>query len=231
MDEVQNRRPGGKHNFLRTTLPQQREAYYMSCVFLRPDCQVPRLCAGPRCSRATNSTTPQQSRERSANISRRRFRVPHADVFLPLFVFIRTNCLFIAEREVFFLVRPSVIFLTLLAAGRVRGPTRTLRRKCGPPAGLCGACSGRSESLKLASSHGILFRRARAKQGHGNSTVSVVRFAAAAAAAAAASHRPSSSRALLLCGSHGTTAVAHQALRFVAATGWCFFCVYRVGRP
>ena len=36
------------------------------------------------------------------------------------------------------------------------------------PAGLRGACSGRSKSRDLASNHGIAFRRPRAYQAHGN---------------------------------------------------------------
>ena len=58
-------------------------------------------------------------------------------------------------------------FLALSAAGHAGGP-RVLTAPVWAPAGLRGACSGRSKSRELESNHGIAFRRARASQAHGN---------------------------------------------------------------
>ena len=84
------------------------------------------------------------------------------------------------------------------------------------PAGLCGACSGLSTSRGAGSSPGIAFRRARAKQDDGNRTIQHLRCCCCCIMSL--SHRPSISQSSLLCGSHGTTAAAHEALPFETAT-------------
>ena len=60
-------------------------------------------------------------------------------------------------------------FLALLTAGRAGGPSAH-HGASSAPAGLRGACSGRSNSPNMASSHGVAFRGARAEQDNGKPT-------------------------------------------------------------
>ena len=82
------------------------------------------------------------------------------------------------------------------------------------PAGFRGACSGRPKSWLFSGDH---VPPSRAKQGKGNPTISDFGFAAATLynICVTLSLKPFSPR---LCDSHGTTAVAQQALPFVTAT-------------
>ena len=59
-------------------------------------------------------------------------------------------------------------FFRAFGCGARRGAACTLRRKVCVPAGLCGACSGRSKSRSWQVIKGSIFRRARAYQDNRN---------------------------------------------------------------
>ena len=116
-------------------------------------------------------------------------------------------------------------FLALSAAGRARVYTTA---QVWVPAGPRGACSGRSKSRNLASNRGKAFVPARAKQDDGNShelrvhKILLCCWLLLLYSTMSVSHSPASS---VLCGSHETTAVAHQALLSMTPTDGAA-CVY-----
>ena len=105
-------------------------------------------------------------------------------------------------------------FSRALGYGARQGPSYVLTAQVWAPAGLRGACSGRSKCLELASNHGIAFRQARTNQVHGKPHKSPAGFVCFAVC--------NSSR---LRGSHVTTAASLQAFPFVAATNDASACV------
>ena len=86
-----------------------------------------------------------------------------------------------------------LFYICTLFSG-ARGSSHALG--CGARRGA--ACTPRHNfgSRNLASNHGVAFRRARATQDHGNPTCQLLCCTAV--------------KASLLCGSHSTTAIAHQ---------------------
>ena len=108
-------------------------------------------------------------------------------------------------------------FLALSAAGQAGDP-RVLTAQVWAPAGLRRACSGRSKSLDLARNHWIAFRLAEPCR---TMETPLLFFPLCCCCIMSVSHRPSSS---LLCGSDGTTSVAHEALPFVTATDGASVC-------
>ena len=127
-----------------------------------------------------------------------------------------------------FLLLPRIVPRALGSGARRRlawTPTAPRRTPC-VPAGLRGACSGRSKRRILANTYGDAIRPARAKQENGNPTVLkgflccwLLLLLLLLLLYLVCSHRPSNS---LQRGSHGTAAVAHQSLPFVKVTDGAF---------
>lgn len=111
-----------------------------------------------------------------------------------------TKWLFLRNTRVFFFSSARWVFL--------RSGLRSTRGACAyttalvrAPAGLRGGCFRLSKSRRMASSHGVSFRRARAKQDRGNLMISA-QFAPRLLYNTAV--LPAPKLATVLCGSHGT---------------------------
>ena len=148
-------------------------------------------------SNNNNTPPPQQQRHQHQN-----------DHARPKYMCICIKCTFFAHWPAFSPLATE--YSRALGCGARRGPPVHFPQLRAPD-GLRRARSGRSKSRELASNQGIDFRLAVPRR-----TWETPRFNIFA-------HRPSSS---LLGGSHGTTAVAHQALPFM--TAWTVHLCVRV---
>ena len=106
-----------------------------------------------------------------------------------------------------------LFYICTLFSG-ARGSSHALG--CGARRGA--ACTPRHNfgSRNLASNHGVAFRRARATQDHGNPTCQLLCCTAV--------------KASLLCGSHSTTAIAHQVCvdHYYACVDIAYACLFCV---
>ena len=109
--------------------------------------------------------------------------------------------------------------LALSAAGQTGASACTPRRKCASLPRSVARALGRSKSRDLASDHGIASRLAEPRRTMETPQNSIFpRLTLLFHTCITPSPELSSS---LLCGSHGTTAVAHQALPFCDGHGRC----------
>ena len=93
------------------------------------------------------------------------------------------------------------------------------------PVGLRGACSGRSKSRDLASTQRIAFRLAEPRGTMEPHMLIVWPFALLLRLYRVVITSSLKLLSCLLCGSHGTAAVAHETLPFVTATDGASVCV------
>ena len=114
------------------------------------------------------------------------------------------------------------VFSRASCCGAHGSPARTVRRTFGPRAGFRGACSRRPKWREL-----VLFRCIASRLAEPRKTIETPLFQVLAllllyhVCTTPSLKLPSS----LLCGSHGTTAVAHRALPFCDGHGRCI-CVF-----
>ena len=114
--------------------------------------------------------------------------------------------------------RPRFLFRPLVFLSRCRprghaGARVYTTAQVWVPAGLRGACSGRSQSRNLASNRGEAFRRVRAKQDDGSPTVLHDLFCCCCCCCCRSMYFITPSLKLS-CGSHGSITNPHQSLAF-----------------